>query len=365
MAGPLPILLYGATGRAASLILDLARDRGVPLVLGGRDEARLEALARRFGFEARHFDLASPSTIDACLEGTGVVLNCAGPFEQTAVPLVEGCLRTRTHYLDLADDAVTVAAIAARGEEAAARGVMLLPSAGFTSAAPDSIAVLVTQLAPTATRLDLILHGHDGGHDGGAYAAGPRPLVIDRGRLAAPVPRPASRRVELGGRTLLGAPTSHAALIVAQTSTGLADIRCWRVTTRWGALVRDAGRWMGVIDRRGLLATVTAQLGARLTALRRAAGPPAGAEWVAVGSRDGRVLAAVSLEVDSVDRFTAHAALRAALRATQDDAHPGLQTPALCFGPDDVLALPGVKRVQYAPASTAGTRRPAKPREEA
>jgi hypothetical protein len=355
MAGPLPILLYGATGRAASLILDLARDRGVPLILGGRDETRLETVAARLGLEARHFDLETPSTIDACLEGVGVVLNCAGPFALTALPLVEGCLRTRTHYVDLTDDAPTLAAIAARGDEAAARGVMLLPSAGFASAAPESVALLISHLAPSVNRLDLILCG---GREL-SRPLDPRPLTIEGGRLAAPVPRPASRRFDVAGRHVLAAPLSHAALVTAHAATDIAAVGCWRETSRLGALAEDASRLVGLIDRRGRLAMTLSAVGARISSLRPTPEAPANAEWLGIGTRDGEVLAALSIEVDSVDRFTAHAALRAAIRAARDSAHPGFQTPAGRFGPDEVLALPGVKRVQLIPVLTPGTRRPA------
>jgi len=42
------------------------------------------------------------------------VLSCAGPFKYTAEPLVEGCLRSRAHYLDITGEIPVYEAIQAR-----------------------------------------------------------------------------------------------------------------------------------------------------------------------------------------------------------------------------------------------------------
>jgi len=49
----------------------------------------------------RVFGLDDPAGIDRALKDVAVVLSCAGPFKYTAEPLVEGCLRSRAHYLDI------------------------------------------------------------------------------------------------------------------------------------------------------------------------------------------------------------------------------------------------------------------------
>jgi short subunit dehydrogenase-like uncharacterized protein len=62
----------------------------------------------------------------------------------------------------------------------------------------------------------------------------------------------------------------------------------------------------------------------------------------AVGSGGERV--AARLVLPEIYRFTALAAIEIAERVLRGEATPGFQTPSLAFGPDLVLALPGVLR---------------------
>jgi len=82
-------------------------------------------------------------------------LNCAGPFKYTAEPLVEGCLRSRAHYLDITGEIPVYEAIQARNVQAKARGVMLLPGVGFDVVPTDCLAQHLKQRLPSATRLRL------------------------------------------------------------------------------------------------------------------------------------------------------------------------------------------------------------------
>ncbi len=95
---PDPLLLYGATGFTGRLILESALALGVRPVLGGRDAAKLAALADPLGLPWRAASLADAAQLDAALAGVRVVLHAAGPFSQTAVPMVV-CLPARRRTL--------------------------------------------------------------------------------------------------------------------------------------------------------------------------------------------------------------------------------------------------------------------------
>ena len=94
-------LLYGANGYTARLIIDHARQAGVPLVLAGRDAAAIRAQAEREGWDVRIFDLTDSRLIAEQLAGIKVVINAAGPFVHTAEPLARACLQAGVHYLDI------------------------------------------------------------------------------------------------------------------------------------------------------------------------------------------------------------------------------------------------------------------------
>jgi saccharopine dehydrogenase (NAD+, L-lysine-forming) len=95
------ILLYGAYGYTGRLIARRAVDRGVHPVLAGRDAARLEAMGTRLDCPTRASTLSAPGRLRAILDEVSAVLHCAGPFVKTGPPMVEACLETGTHYLDL------------------------------------------------------------------------------------------------------------------------------------------------------------------------------------------------------------------------------------------------------------------------
>ena len=94
-------LIYGANCYTGRLIAREAAVRGLPAVLAGRNAEAVGEAAQQYKMEGRLFSLDDPAAVDAGLEGVAAVLNCAGPFADTFRPLVETCLKTSTHYLDI------------------------------------------------------------------------------------------------------------------------------------------------------------------------------------------------------------------------------------------------------------------------
>ncbi|MGL4174382.1 MAG: saccharopine dehydrogenase family protein [Actinomycetota bacterium] len=147
------ILLYGATGFTGSLIAQhLAKLSWAKVILGGRSAGPLVEFAGALGLPTR---VGSLSDLD--LTEVTVVVNCAGPFSVTARPLIEQCLASGVHYLDLAGE-VPEHRIAAEYDAAARKaGVLLLPGAGFGIVPSDILATRVTQALTQPVHLDLAL----------------------------------------------------------------------------------------------------------------------------------------------------------------------------------------------------------------
>ena len=99
MSGELWIL--GAAGRTGIGVARNLAKRGLKLVLVGRDEGRLLALARELSTESR---VVVAKTLDETLEvlrksaaPPAVVVNTIGPFAQTAPAVIRACRNgTRT-----------------------------------------------------------------------------------------------------------------------------------------------------------------------------------------------------------------------------------------------------------------------------
>ena len=149
------LMIYGATGYVGENVTRTAARFGGTTIIAGRDAAKLDSIASETGLERRSFGLDDPVAIDSALNRVAVVLNCAGPFKYTAQPLVEACLRSRAHYLDITGEIPVYEAVQARDEQAKARGVMPLPGVGFDVVPTDCLALHLKQRLPTATRLRL------------------------------------------------------------------------------------------------------------------------------------------------------------------------------------------------------------------
>src|SRR5690349_354796 len=95
------LLIHGATGYTGRLLARAAVAHGLQPVLAGRDAGRLQAVAAPL--RLRHRVVAAENVerqLDA-LRDVAVLLNAAGPFA-TAPSWIDACLRSGTHYLDVA-----------------------------------------------------------------------------------------------------------------------------------------------------------------------------------------------------------------------------------------------------------------------
>ena len=101
MSGRTEWMIYGANGYSGHLVAAEARRRGLNPVLAGRRAGPIGKLAAELGLNTRVFDLDDPQTAAAAIADTAVVANCAGPFAATSSPMIDACLTSRAHYLDI------------------------------------------------------------------------------------------------------------------------------------------------------------------------------------------------------------------------------------------------------------------------
>ncbi len=72
------------------------------------------------------------------MAGAAAVINCAGPFLDTATPVIEAALRAGIHYLDVAaEQAAARAAFEQFSDSARSAGVTILPAMGFYGGLAD------------------------------------------------------------------------------------------------------------------------------------------------------------------------------------------------------------------------------------
>jgi short subunit dehydrogenase-like uncharacterized protein len=148
-------LIYGANGYTGELIAREAKARGMTPVLAGRSSAKITPLAKELGFEQRVFSLGSPEDIAGHLQGIGLVLHCAGPFAKTSGPLIDACLRSKAHYLDITGEIAVFEHAQTKSAEARAAGVVVCPGVGFDVVPTDCVAAALKEALPDADHLAL------------------------------------------------------------------------------------------------------------------------------------------------------------------------------------------------------------------
>lgn len=148
-------LLYGANGYTGELIARLAKTYQLTPILAGRNEAIIRTMAAELGLPFRIFELQDTAALHAALAEVTLVVHAAGPYHITARPMVEACIATGTHYIDLNGDLSVFTLIHDYDAAAQARGIMLLPGAGFDVVPTDCIAVALKKQLPDACSLQI------------------------------------------------------------------------------------------------------------------------------------------------------------------------------------------------------------------
>jgi short subunit dehydrogenase-like uncharacterized protein len=148
-------MIYGATGYSGKLIAKAAAERGMTPVIAGRSAEKTRTLGEALNLPHAAFSLDDPAAVAAAIEGCVLVLHCAGPFSATSAPMVEACLRSGAHYLDITGEIEVFEAVHARDEDARKAGVVLCPGVGFDVIPTDCVAAALVEALPGASHLAL------------------------------------------------------------------------------------------------------------------------------------------------------------------------------------------------------------------
>jgi NAD(P)-dependent dehydrogenase (short-subunit alcohol dehydrogenase family) len=135
------VAVYGASGHTGRFVVAELRRRNLHVVAIVRHPNKSDLFN---GVETYIATIDDPNALDRALARSNIVINCAGPFLDTAAALIESALRVRVHYLDItAEQQSAYETLANYDQEAREAGVMLIPALGFFG----GLAELMTRLA--------------------------------------------------------------------------------------------------------------------------------------------------------------------------------------------------------------------------
>jgi short subunit dehydrogenase-like uncharacterized protein len=187
---------YGHTGR---FVVAALYQRGWTPILCGRDAGRLSAMGRTYpDLEQRQVSIDDPASLDRALAGAFAVINCAGPFLDTALPVVEAALRARIHYLDVCAEQQAVLDVFERfADEAKAAQITIVPAMAFYGGLADLLATAALGDWPDADVIEIAVALDSWHPTAGTRRTGDRNhhrrLVVSAGKLQ-PLADPAPTR---------------------------------------------------------------------------------------------------------------------------------------------------------------------------
>ncbi|MBI5927852.1 MAG: saccharopine dehydrogenase NADP-binding domain-containing protein [Chloroflexi bacterium] len=148
-------MLYGAYGYTGELVADEALKRGHKPILAGRSAEKLIPLAERLGLEYRVVALDDPAALQKALSEVDLVFHAAGPFIHTASPMLDACVETGTHYVDITGEIAVFRKTFKCDEAARQKNIVLVSGVGFDIIPTDCLSSYVASQVPGAIELEI------------------------------------------------------------------------------------------------------------------------------------------------------------------------------------------------------------------
>ena len=96
------VVVYGAYGHTGRFVVKELLRRSLPVVVAGRNGSKIDSLAKVVGIEGVQLDIEEAEGFDRILADKSALINCAGPFLDTAPALVKHAIRSGVPYFDVA-----------------------------------------------------------------------------------------------------------------------------------------------------------------------------------------------------------------------------------------------------------------------
>ena len=162
MSDKRPVVVYGASGFSARLVIEFLREYGVPFVAAGRNRKKIEdVLSHVPGIGTADYEIVQVDhdvdSLASLLEGARVVCNTVGPRIYYASTGAEAALKAGCHYIDTGGEAPWVRLAREEwGARFAAAGLLLAPATAYMSAVAEACARIAIERAPGIDSLEIL-----------------------------------------------------------------------------------------------------------------------------------------------------------------------------------------------------------------
>jgi short subunit dehydrogenase-like uncharacterized protein len=197
------VAVFGAAGHTGRFVVAELLRREITPVAIARDPLALTSLPQP-DIVCRHATVDDATSLDRALRGVRAVINCAGPFADTADTVASAAMRAGIHYVDVcAEQASTRATLDKFDEPARRAGVAVVPSVAFYGGFADlMVSAVLGDWWECVDSIEIMI-GLDSWHPtrGTRVTVDRRSaenLMITGGRLTPVSPEPTIRRWNFG-----------------------------------------------------------------------------------------------------------------------------------------------------------------------
>ena len=166
------IIIYGATGFTGQLCVKYFQslETQAKWAIAGRNQEKLRKVAEENLSEVEILiaDSDDEVALDNLTLRAKVILSTAGPFHRYGSKLVASCVKNNTHYVDITGENFWVKGlIENHHEEAARKGIRIIPSCGFDSIPSDLGTFFAAKSLGKPIKRIESFHSYEGGASGG------------------------------------------------------------------------------------------------------------------------------------------------------------------------------------------------------
>ncbi len=345
-------MIYGANGYTGKLIARMAVERGMKPLLAGRNEEELAEMSKQLKLPYQVCSLDDTKSLNDLVLSVKVVLHCAGPFEDTALPMIKACIKNKTHYLDITGEIAVFEMLAQMNERFKEAEIMVLPGVGFDVVPSDCLAAYLKSRLPTSTHLTLAFTSVGGGISHGTATTMIRGLdkggaVRERG-IIKEVPNAFKKRsfeFWRGSRKLEAVTIPWGDVSTAYYSTGIPNIEVYTPvspTALWFMKNANSMKWL--LKRNFVKGFLQKAVDARPSGpSERQRKKASSFLWGEVTDSQGNKVSA-RLSGPEGYTITALTALASVRQVLNGKFKVGFQTPSTAYGYDFIMKIPGIVR---------------------
>ncbi len=341
--------IYGAYGYTGRLITEYAVKQGLKPIIGGRDAAKIEDLAKTYELDFVVLNSNEPTKWNDILSKVSLVLNCAGPFALTVKNIVPKCIEFGVHYLDITGEIEVFEYIESLNQQALDNNTVLMPGVGFDVVPTDCLSAQLHHKLPTATHLELAFQGTSGVSRGTALSMARRyhtgGTIRENGEMKSVPLAYEDKVIQFGEKERLCVTIPWGDIFTAYHSTKIENIKVYTgVSEKTLKSLRTYRKF------KGLAKTKLAQWGFKKIIKKKIDGPSAIKRATCITHLWGKVTdttnnTSVMAELTTPESYhlTALTAIDSTIRVLKGKCKPGYQTPVTAFGKDYILSFDKVK----------------------